>query len=98
MELEEFISKTLTSIAKGVKTANKDNGLNFVIEPTGRKEKSDGNIKFDIAVTVTKKKGRKGEIGIGILSIGLTGSKKSDVSDETVSRIKFSVATENLIL
>ena len=97
MELEEFITKTLTSIAKGIKSANKDNDLKFSIKPSGAKAKGDGAIEFDIAVTLSKKKGQKGGIGISILSVGLKGQKESGISDETVSRIKFNVTPDKII-
>jgi len=97
MELEEFISKTLINIVKGINLANKDTKMGFMIESNGRRENSNGNIHFDIAVTVTKKKNQKGKMGIGILSVGLSGAKEKDTSDQMVSRIKFDISSDSLV-
>ena len=99
MELEEFISKTLTSITRGIKIVNKneDSRNLFQLEPVNWKEKSDGTIKFDIAVTAKKGGSKKGSGGILVLSLGLTGSKEATASSETVSRIKFNIAPASIV-
>mgnify|MGYP001572776926 FL=1 len=96
MELEEFISKTLVSIAKGIKSANKDMGQSFfTIEPISyQKNRTDGCIEFDVAVTASKGTGSKVGGEIKIWPVGLGGKKETNISDQTVSRIKFSVAPE----
>jgi len=99
MELEEFISKTLVSIMKGVKSANKelkvsenDNAAYFIESASNHKDRTDGYIKFDVAVTTTKETGIKGTGGIKVWSIGIGGEKETNSSDQVVSRIKFGVA------
>jgi len=98
MELEEFISKTLVSIYKGVKSANKDidntgKSSYFNIESSSwHKDRSDGYIKFDVAVTASNLEGAKGGAGIRVWSIGIGGEKETSTSEQTVSRIKFGVA------
>ena len=77
MELEEFISKTLASIYKGVKNANKE---------------IDGYIKFDVAVTANNSDSAKGAAGIRVWSIGVGAEKEASSSEQTVSRIKFGIA------
>ena len=100
MELEEFISKTLISIAKGMKSANEETKLEdgrvlFTIEPVSwYKDRTDGCIKFDVAVTASKESGLKGGGGIRIWSIGLDGKKEVSTSDQIVSRIKFNIAPQ----
>lgn len=96
MELEEFISKTLVSIYKGVKSANKEidaeRSYFFIEAASNHKDRSDGYIKFDVAVTATNASGTKGNAGIRVWSVGIGGEKESSVSDQVVSRIKFGIA------
>jgi hypothetical protein len=100
MELEEFISKTLVSIYKGVKSANKEievistsSGSYFNIEAAGtHKERADGYIKFDVAVTASNSADLKGGAGIRVWSIGIGGEKETSTSEQIVSRIKFGIA------
>ena len=96
MELEEFISRTLVSIYKGVRSANKEidqNGSYFHIEAaSNHKDRSDGYIKFDVAVTATTATGTTAGGGIRVWSIGIGGEKETNASDQVVSRIKFGIA------
>lgn len=99
MELEEFISKTLVSIMKGVKSANKelkvsenDNVAYLIESASNHKDRTDGYIKFDVAVTAIKEAGTKGTGGIRVWSVGIGGEKEVSSSDQVVSRIKFGVA------
>jgi len=98
MELEEFISKTLISISKGMRAANKgieaeDDRPRFMVEPTSwYEDRSKGCIEFDLAITASKQSGKNGELGLKILALGLGGGKNSSVSDQTVSRVKFKIA------
>jgi len=103
MELEEFIKTSLKSIYAGVKGANKE----LLAEKYGvdkspywlhaaswsdGKNKGDGFISFDIAVSVTK--GRKtsggGKIEIRVASFG--GEAEGTAAESHLSRIKFQVA------
>lgn len=102
MELEEFISKSLVGIYRGVKEANKQISATnvsggtdsyFNIESSSwHKDRSDGYIKFDVAVTVSNSNGSKGGAGIKVWSVGIGGEKDSLASNEIVSRIKFGIA------
>ncbi len=103
MELEEFIKKSLTSIYVGVKEVNRE----LLVEKYGvdqspyllhaaswadGKNKGDGFISFDIAVSVTK--GNKttggGKIEIHVASFG--GEAEGTSAESHLSRIKFQVA------
>ena len=97
MELDEFINKTLVSIFKGIQKANDATKMGFMIESNGRKKDSDGNIQFDVAVITSKKNGSTGKAGIEVFSVGIGGSKTTDTSNQIVSRIKFSVASDSLV-
>lgn len=102
MELEEFISKTLVDIKNGVSNANDilakaegktrgvDANLYFAIEPHGR-EKKEGYINFDIAVTVSKETATSGGGGIKIAVASLGGELSETGSEQSISRIKFHV-------
>ena len=99
MELEEFISKTLVSIMKGVKSANRelkesesDNNAYLLESASNHKDRTDGYIKFDVAVTAVKESGASGTAGIKVWSVGIGGKKETNSSDEVVSRIKFGIA------
>ena len=98
MELEEFISKTLVGIYRGVKNANKEiDGAGstsyFNIESSSwHKDRSDGYIKFDVAVTASNSSDIKGGAGIRVWSVGIGGEKEASTSEQVVSRIKFGVA------
>ena len=98
MELEEFISKTLVGIYKGVKSANKEIADGkpesyFNIEAASyHKDRSDGYIKFDVAVTASNSSDVKGAAGIRVWSVGIGGEKEANTSEQVVSRIKFGVA------
>jgi len=100
MELEEFISKTLISIASGVHKANegvKELNLGgnpvFVVEPASNHNKrSDGYIEFDVAVTATTEGASTISGGIRVWSIGVDGQKEVKEADQIVSRIKFGIA------
>lgn len=48
-------------------------------------------IDFDVAVTASEGKETKGGIAIAIASIGIGTSGKSDTTQSTTSRIKFSI-------
>jgi len=99
MDLDEFIAKTLVSIKTGVENANKvEGGGSYMIEPSAWfKDRSDGAVKFDIAVTASKEITKAGGAGIKVLSIGIGGQKEVAHADEVVSRIKFSVAINTAI-
>ncbi len=104
MELEEFITDTLLSIARGLGNANKelakmhgktvgvDAGSRFVMKP------EEGNaISFDVAVTVTQEntKSGGGKIKIAVVSIG--GSIENANSQQHVTRIKFDIIPSEYI-
>lgn len=103
MELEEFIGKTLVGIYKGVKMANKeidDTGSepHYVVETASwHKDRSDGYIKFDVAVTASSTGVTSGNAGIRVWSVGIGGEKETSLSEQVVSRIKFGVAPNSTI-
>ncbi len=96
MDIETFVRETLVGIKNGVRSANSEirkNGKidsdHFHIMPFESKDQN--VIVFDIAVTVSNKKGKKGTGGIKIAGIGFGGGLEGEVKNEYVSRIKFSI-------
>ncbi|MCK9581515.1 MAG: hypothetical protein M0Q92_13855 [Methanoregula sp.] len=100
MELDEFIKQTLIDIARGVHLANKEitsskmlgegSQAYFSIEAFNR-EKMQGYINFDVAVTIANETGASGGTGIKIAFAHIGADINSTASLETVSRIKFSI-------
>ena len=108
MKLQEFIKNTLVSIENRLHKANeefakqegKKLGENFtalfVIEPHNR-EKGEGYITFDVAVTVSQesKKSGDGKLKITVASLG---GEVGDVKfQEHISRIKFHIIPHQYI-
>ena len=108
MELQEFIKNTLVSIKNGVHEANvefakqegkilgNDFASIFVLEPNQR-EKGQGYITFDLAVTVSQESKTTGGAGIKIAVVQLGGEVDDIKSQESISRIKFHVIPHRYI-
>jgi hypothetical protein len=107
MDLAEFVAESLVQIAKGVAAANlalkseSDMLLqrqHFVIPMGEQKDRNGGRIEFDVAVTTkVEGNGKSGaKFKLAIIEAELGGSGGG--SREQVSRIKFSVATDRVIL
>ncbi len=85
MQLDEFITTTLTNIAKGIEAANKASKHVFWITTDSKSASS--FVEFDVAVTSTDEK--KGKAGINVWAIGLRGSKAK--KNQHVNRLKFKI-------
>jgi len=87
MELDEFVRKTIEQVISGVAQArdhaitNNAHIANGLINP----------IEFDVAVTVTEGSETKAGAGITVAGIGIGGHGKTELTNSSVSRIKFSV-------
>ena len=105
MELNEFISQTIKEIFDGIKNVQSnyktDNGSvnsdtiscnTDVWKLWGKDTYQPAHlIEFDVAVTTTEGKGTKGGIGVFVGPVGLGSQGKSEISNTSYSRIKFSV-------
>ncbi len=98
MELKDFISKSLQDICEGIKESRENIELllggNQVIAPgriEGKAQLSQSSIDFDIAVThsQTDIKSKGGNLKISVVAGEL--SNKSNLRNETISRLRFSV-------
>lgn len=85
MQLDQFITTTLTNIAKGIEAANKASKHVFWI--TTDSKSSSSFVEFDVAVTSTDEK--KGKAGINVWAIGAGGSRAK--KDQHLSRLKFKI-------
>jgi hypothetical protein len=106
MKLEDFVSETLRQIISGVKQAQafaKDQG-GQVVPPNMVFRTSEGvqlfdsrdgtpieQIQFDVAVTTTEGTSTKGGIGVFVGPLGLGSAGQSNASNQSLSRISFSV-------
>ena len=108
MELQEFIKNTLVSIKNGLHEANeefakqegkklgKDFSSLFVMEPHKR-EKEQGYVTFDVAVTVSQESKKSGGGGLRIAVASLGGEVGDVKSQEHISHIKFHIIPQQYI-
>ena len=103
MELKEFIKGVLRDVTDAVSESQKELSNGAVVSPMdtnndlkayvmkGDKYRTVSDIDFDIAVTVSAESDKGGNIGgsIRVLSASLGG--KVAVTNEEVSRVKFSI-------
>jgi hypothetical protein len=100
MELDEFVTKTLTQIATGVRKAqealeesgvliNPDFGHRIAPE---QRVKLISDVEFDVAVTTTAATETKAGGGLTVASVFNAGAHhKKDATDTAVNRIRFTV-------
>ena len=95
MELEQFVHDTLVGIAKGVTTARGSlQNMEATVNPVPQGQKDfvvDQAVDFDVAVTVGQSVDGQAKGGLEVMSIGLSGKVSGAKTNESVSRIKFSV-------
>jgi hypothetical protein len=87
MELDEFVRKTIEQLITGVKSTHdvaKANGVQVG-------SSSMTGIEFDVALTTTEGTGSQVGGGIRVGGFGLGAEGKSEHSNSSVSRIKFTV-------
>jgi hypothetical protein len=109
MELKDFVSETLRQILGGVKEAQvfaTEHGGKVVPQRIAFRtdqglqlwDKQDGTpiqmIEFDVAVTATEGTATKGGIGVFVGAIGLGSQGQSSATNQSVSRIKFTVPVQ----
>jgi len=106
MELQEFITESITQIIKGTKDAQeKLKDLGVIISPqlsftTFLNKRDDlsnsqsGNaiiIEFDIALSTSKSNEKTGKAGLVVASVGIGGHFKKSNTNNTISKIKFPI-------
>ena len=106
MNIEEFVSESLTQIIRGVQKAQENvTGTGARINPQmrfTRKEESIGEaegyggqpvsyVSFNVSVIASEGTGTKGGIGIVVGAIGLGSQGQSESSASNESRIQFKV-------
>jgi len=104
MDVKEFIESSLIQIIEGINGAkDKLKGSDVLISSKDVRPLREGTtvnhqtgnlvnlIEFDMAVTVNEKDTSGGKAGINIVGLNIGGGLQNEVSNQTVSRIKFSV-------
>ena len=106
MDLQEFVTQTISQIVKGVDSAQSsvvEKGgeinphVNTSHEQLGKQGflwSSEGPVQivqFDVALTVSEGTDTKGGIGVFAGAIGVGSSGASSEQNSSVSRVKFSV-------
>jgi hypothetical protein len=87
MELQEFVQRTIEQIIAGIKASHQ-----VVTENGGRIDtNSFQKIEFDVAVTTSEDKEKKGGAGILVWGIGLGAQAKVETNNSCVSRVQFTV-------
>ena len=89
MNLQEFITESISQVVGGVGAAGEQHG--DFMKPAAIVKSEHQRVYFDVAITVTEGNEAKGGIGlvVGPVTLGSTGS--SSDSSMAVSRVKFSV-------
>jgi hypothetical protein len=97
MELEKFISQTLSEIQKGVQGAiDATQSTKGAINPHFGSEITFGphlvqNVEFDIAVTVSNENELSGGGGIKVVGFKLGAEGKDSIQNSSVSRVQFTI-------
>ena len=103
MNVQEFISTTLSQIIHGVDDARHGLPDGTLIAPkthvTHSRAVTKGthdqqqtqDVNFDIAITVVESSEKEGSAGIRVASIGIGGSVGAGSSTEIINRVQFTV-------
>ncbi len=104
MDIKDFVENTLVQIVEGINNANeklKDQGAKITSKDVrALREGTTLNsrtgdlvnlIDFDVAVTVNEKDTADGGAGIKIAGINIGGKLQNETSNQSISRIKFSI-------
>ncbi len=92
MELDEFISSTLSQIIIGVKDAQNQHGK--LVNPASQQSRQGEVFKyveFDVAVTVEENNGMDGKAKISVMGSGFGGGASATTIEKSSTKIKFSV-------
>jgi len=98
MDLDQFIEETLLEISGGLKNANAqlkssekpDAPNTFLLRPGSQNDRGAG-IEFDVAVTTRLEGGGKANAKVRLAVVEAELGGKGGVSNERVSRIKFTI-------
>jgi len=107
MNLQEFVTQTLSAIINGVRDAKDTLGdahVNPIVDSydcnihgakMGHLMDERGNlirnVDFDVAVTASEETETKGGIGVFVAGIGLGSQGQVDKGNASVSRVKFTI-------
>ena len=106
MDLKDFVTSTITQIVEGIIEAQKEltpkkayvnpPGNEFYGAPIkkpylGVNNSFSNDIEFDVAITILEGKQTKGGIGVFAGAVALGTQGKSDTTNTSISRIKFTI-------
>ena len=103
MDIKEFVRNTIVQVVEGVNSASlelKESGSKVLLgsqvaRGVGVVFNSNGehinSLDFDIAVVAVEKDSISGGAGLKIAGVNLGGSTKNELSNQSISRIQFSV-------
>ena len=96
MELKDFIARTLTEIAEGVRAAQEaTKDLDARINPfrgvTNRRSRTIIKVDFDVAISESEGSATDGRIGVLAGIVGAASSGKSNRDMNAATKIQFSV-------
>ncbi len=92
MNVKEFVKESISQIIIGLDELQNDDKLKRAVVVPYHSNRQE--VEFDIAVTAVEGKETGGKAGISVWSIGAGVSGKSESTNSTLSRIKFSVPME----
>ena len=105
MELNTFVTQTITQIAEGVsQVQEKIDKFSAIVNPPGISDlngiviisdrsgyRTAQNIEFDVSLTETESTQAGRQVGVFFGSAGIGGHGKTEVGSNAVNRVKFSV-------
>ena len=102
MKLQEFVAETLKEIIEGVEKAqrfaekrgaavNPRHAVYSPHRPVSQGDTRARKVEFDLSVTASEGKEGKGGLGVVVGPLALGTQRKTDTSNLTTSRVRFSV-------
>jgi hypothetical protein len=100
LKLEDFVAETITQIINGINKTHENAKKNGATVNPRIERRNAGEtiavspihtVEFDVAVTTIEEKGAKGGFGVFVGPMGIGSQGKSELSNTSMSRIKFSV-------
>jgi len=91
-DAQDNVKATGGKISPNVICQNSSNVVTPLMTVPGSKGVTANNIDFDVALTTVEASGTGGKAGLSVWGIGAGVEGKSETTNSTVSRVKFSVS------
>ena len=98
MELDDFITKTINSIIKGVKDSQEYAKTQRAVVNPALKDNFEShhrkltNVDFEIAITASNEKEKGVSGGISVMSLGAGGKSSNKNIENSTSKVRFELA------